>query len=103
MATSNRDRVGAGASSCSPPALSRSSTRTCAASTAIDWAAAFVRQGPNPSTEHSTRDPSFLLIVMIERWDHVFRPRLPGRCASLIFELRDTRNHWAHNEAFKPD
>lgn len=70
------------------------------------WAERFVRSGPNtrPGQEvaYSTSDPSFLLLVLVARWEEVFRPQLGNSLRSLVFELRDTRNRWAHNAAFSP-
>lgn len=70
------------------------------------WAERFARSGPNarPDREltYSTSDPSFQLLVLVARWDEVFKPQLGNALRSPIFELRDTRNRWAHNAAFNP-
>ena len=52
----------------------------------------------------STRPPipSFLLNVMIECWDGVFKRQLPRSARNLLFTLRDKRNDWAHNRAIQP-
>jgi hypothetical protein len=53
--------------------------------------------------EGSPQDPAFLLRVMADAWDSAFRQRLTKADRNLVFELRDTRNRWAHNEAFNAD
>jgi len=61
-------------------------------------------QGPHgPGEEGSPQDPAFLLRVMADAWDSAFRQRLTKADRNLVFELRDTRNKWAHNEAFNAD
>jgi predicted AAA+ superfamily ATPase len=49
------------------------------------------------------RDPAFLLKVMAQAWDSAFRPSLTRTDRSMVNELRDVRNSWAHNEAFNAD
>ena len=66
------------------------------------WAANFVATGRNPDREYSTTDPSFLLNVIIECWDGVFKRQLPRSTKNLVFTLRDKRNDWAHNRAIQP-
>lgn len=49
-------------------------------------------------------DPQFALKVIVESWEAVFKDRGLGRNdRNVVFELRDTRNRWAHNEAFSFD
>ena len=67
-----------------------------------EWAAHFVATSRGPDREYSTSDPSFLLNVMIECWDGVFRSQLPRSTRNLLFTLRDKRNDWAHNRAIQP-
>ena len=38
---------------------------------------------------------------MIECWDPYFKQRLPNGVRNRLFTLRDKRNEWAHNKAFK--
>lgn len=105
MATSNRDRVGQGfellAAGLEPFIDVHMRRRE-----GDGWAELFARGGPkpNPSPDatYSTADPSFQLLVLTARWDEVFRAQLPRSLRSLIFELRETRNRWAHNAAFAP-
>ncbi len=67
------------------------------------WLESFVDSGPRSATPASLRDPAFLLKVMAEAWDSSFRSRLTRSDRNLVFELRDARNRWAHNDAFNAD
>jgi len=67
------------------------------------WLEGFVESGPRSSAPGSLRDPAFLLKVMAEEWDSAFRTRLTRSDRNVVFELRDVRNRWAHNEAFNAD
>jgi predicted AAA+ superfamily ATPase len=67
------------------------------------WLATFVDSGPRNAPPGSLRDPAFLLKVMTEAWDPAFRSRLTRTDRNLVFELRDVRNRWAHNDAFNAD
>ena len=40
---------------------------------------------------------------MADRWNQAFAPELARTARNYVFELRDTRNRWAHNEAFNAD
>jgi len=48
-------------------------------------------------------DVSALLIVMWEQWNNVFRNTLGRTERSIVSELRDTRNDWAHHSTFTTD
>ncbi len=48
-------------------------------------------------------DTQVLLIVMWDQWNAVFKNVLGHAERSLVSELRDTRNKWAHQEAFSTD
>ncbi|MCT7978903.1 Swt1 family HEPN domain-containing protein [Laspinema olomoucense] len=48
-------------------------------------------------------DVSALLIVMWEQWNNIFRNTLGRSERSLVSELRDTRNEWAHKTTFSTD
>jgi predicted AAA+ superfamily ATPase len=100
MATSNRDRVGKAFEELAK-GLQPFVDRYMLSAEGEGWADRFVRQGPNPEATYSMSDPSFLLLVLSARWDEVFRAQLPRSLRALIFELRDTRNRWAHNESFQ--
>jgi hypothetical protein len=68
-----------------------------------NWAEAFPQQRRGLSTAERLRDPSFLLKVMVEAWRSAFGARLSHAERSLVFELRDTWNRWAHHEPFDAD
>jgi predicted AAA+ superfamily ATPase len=67
-----------------------------------EWAEHFVATSRHPDREYSTTDPSFLLNVLIECWDGVFKRQLPRSTRNLLFTLRDKRNDWAHNRSIQP-
>jgi predicted AAA+ superfamily ATPase len=48
-------------------------------------------------------DSSLLLRVMWEQWNQVFRETLGFAERSLVSELREVRNKWAHQETFTTD
>ncbi|MCJ2544473.1 hypothetical protein JX360_16430 [Synechococcus bigranulatus str. 'Rupite'] len=48
-------------------------------------------------------DVSALLMVMWEQWNNVFRNTLGRTECSIVSELRDTRNGWAHTSTFSTD
>lgn len=48
-------------------------------------------------------DTQALLTVIDAAWQHVFRNKLDKTDRSLVIELRDARNRWAHQEAFSTD
>lgn len=48
-------------------------------------------------------DVAMMLKVMVSGWNDVFRDRLGSYERSLVSELRETRNRWAHMESFDED
>jgi predicted AAA+ superfamily ATPase len=48
-------------------------------------------------------DTAAILNVIENQWHHVFRNKLDKTDRSLVIELRDSRNRWAHQEAFSTD
>jgi DNA helicase-2/ATP-dependent DNA helicase PcrA len=58
------------------------------------------RDGRRPST---TWDIQILLSVMWEHWNEVFGSKIGRNGRTLVAELRDTRNRWAHQEPFSED
>jgi predicted AAA+ superfamily ATPase len=73
------------------------------------WLAAALSCLPENYTARKTgdavlkEDVSALLIVLWEQWNEVFRKTLGRSDRSIVSELRDTRNAWAHNEPFSLD
>src|SRR5204862_5630045 len=51
----------------------------------------------------SPNDVQFLLKVMWDEWNAVFRKVLGQSERTLVSELRDMRNRWAHQEPFSGD
>lgn len=103
MALSNRDRVGRGfellASGLAPyvdlrlRATSRSGK---------DWLREFM-SAASIRGDASLNDPSFLLKVIADTWERSFSSELSRTDRNLVFELRDVRNRWAHNDGFTVD
>src|SRR5437016_2044353 len=48
-------------------------------------------------------DTHAMLVLMWDRWNEVFRNTLGFAERSLVSELRDVRNKWAHQQAFSTD
>lgn len=97
-ALSNKERVGRGfevLSSGLQPFVDFHMGRSMGA----DWPEQVARQFGQ--SEYSVEDPAFQLRVMTDRWNDVFRNQLPRSARTLVFELRDTRNAWAHARQFK--
>ncbi|HLI43596.1 MAG TPA: Swt1 family HEPN domain-containing protein, partial [Acidimicrobiales bacterium] len=102
VAVSNRERVGRAFESLAE-GLGPFVDRQMASVHGEAWLEGFVDTGPRSSAPGSLRDPAFLLKVMAEAWDSSFRARLTRSDRSVVFELRDVRNRWAHNDAFNAD
>jgi hypothetical protein len=56
--------------------------------------------GGKKASQPKLNDPHLLLGAMWNQWNNVFNRTLGSAERSLISELRDIRNRWAHNEAF---
>ncbi len=102
MAASNRERVGR-AFELLGAGLGPFVDRQMRSANGPGWLAAFLASAQGSSTEGSLQDPAFCLRVMAEAWDSSFRARLSRADRNLVFELRDWRNRWAHNDAFNSD
>ena len=61
------------------------------------------REIPSISGADPHLDCTALLAIMWARWNEVFRQKLGQSDRSIISELRDTRNKWAHQENFSSD
>jgi hypothetical protein len=57
----------------------------------------------NKKSKEPNWDTQALLAVMWERWNEVFTKTLGRAERSVVSELRDTRNKWAHQESFSTD
>ncbi|HEV2642726.1 MAG TPA: Swt1 family HEPN domain-containing protein [Candidatus Elarobacter sp.] len=84
-----------------------SETRTAirqALDTLKPYLAAYVGQRLARTNGASERaDVQALLSAMIGNWDEVFARELPTTVRHYVFELKDVRNRWAHEEEFSTD
>lgn len=64
---------------------------------------ALVALGDKPLLKAGTWDTSALLSVMIGEWQNVFKRNLSATDRSIVGEMRDVRNKWAHQEPFTID
>src|SRR5580704_15544955 len=55
------------------------------------------RAKPKPA---NLDDPQILLGLLWDQWNSVFKETLGHAERSIVSELRDVRNRWAHNEQF---
>lgn len=97
MVLSNRDRVGHGFELLATglgPYVDRRMTVT--SPSGPDW----IREFPQTS---SITDPYFLFRVMLGRWVEAFASELSRTDRTLVHELQDVRNKWAHNDPFTRD
>lgn len=106
MALTNHDRVSK-AMKLLHDALGPYVRREMKAEYKIQWFAevehAVGRQLDDGSTEEPNLDISALLSVMQWRWNEVFGKKLSQADRSLVHELRDIRNRWAHQDPFSTD
>ena len=102
---SNRDRVGRAFETLAVgmrPYVERRMRATSRSGS--DWLRTFLAsQSPPLRGDASLDDPAFLLRVVADAWETAFRSELGRTERNLVFELRDTRNNWAHNERFSVD
>ncbi len=104
MAVSNRDRIGRAFEQFAEGLAPYVERRMSASSPVGDkWFGRFVEQSKGLPSDASLRDPAVLLRVMADCWDLAFRSELRKSDRNVVFELRDVRNKWAHNEGFSPD
>jgi hypothetical protein len=72
-----------------------------------DWVAkaGLLEARPGPGKKQNARnlDSHALLGVMWDQWNDVFKKTLGQTERSLVSELRDVRNKWAHQESFSTD
>ena len=61
------------------------------------------RNPVNSKTDTVAWDAHSLLMVIWDQWPRVFRQKLTHRDRSLVSELRDYRNRWAHQAEFDFD
>lgn len=104
MALSNRERVGRAFELLATGLGPYVDRRMRAVShSGKDWLHAFAASARPPMTAASLADPSLQLRVMADSWEVGFRDQLSRADRNVVFELRDVRNRWAHNEGFTAD
>src|SRR5690349_19675754 len=105
MATTNHERVGRALGLISV-GLSPFVARELEAAYGHNWldevSSRDVRGGSLPRKVSPT-DVQFLLKVLWDEWNTVFRKVLGQSERTLVSELRDMRNRWAHQEPFSSD
>ncbi len=103
MATTNRDRVGKALEALGT-GLAPFVERELKAVLGTRWQDALTegqpRAGGKPAAQPKLSDPHLLLGAMWNRWNDVFHRALGPADRSLVSELCDVRNRWAHNEPF---
>ena len=80
--------------------------RECEAEFGDDWTVAVQRadtRGGGRVKKVNPTDPQFLLKVMWDEWNTIFRKKLGRAERNYVSELQDARNQWAHNESFTVD
>jgi predicted AAA+ superfamily ATPase len=105
VALSNRDRVGRAFEVLATGLAPYVDRRMRAASRAgKDWLRDYTASASPPiRAGASTNDPAFLLRLMADTWERAFASGLTKSERNLVFELRDVRNKWAHNDPFAVD
>ena len=105
MALSNRDRIGRAFELLAAglgPYVDRH--MLAGSSAGEDWLRKFASNTRPPiKGPISLADPAFQLRVMAETWDAIFKQGLTRSDRNIVFELRDVRNRWAHNDSFSAD
>jgi predicted AAA+ superfamily ATPase len=104
MAITNRDRVGK-ALEILGDGLAPFVERELKAALGTKWQDALTEGAPRTvrgkkASQPALNDPHLLLGAMWNQWNNVFARTLGQAERSLVSELRDVRNRWAHNEAF---
>jgi predicted AAA+ superfamily ATPase len=104
MAITNRERVGKALEHLAA-GLRPFVERELQAVLGDKWQAALTDAAPRPTgnkkaAKPNLADPHTALGVLWNHWNDVFNRTLGQAERSLVSELRDFRNRWAHNEAF---
>ena len=68
-----------------------------------DWLAELRRQQRGPHSSGDVSDIAFLLSGMKATWNEIFGHGFSPSIRSLVFEVADTRNSWAHKQQFSSD
>ena len=105
MALSNHERVGK-AMVLLGEGLAPFVARECEVEFGENWTTGVQRadsRGGGRARKVNPVDPQFLLKVMWDEWQTIFRKKLGRTERNYVSELQDARNKWAHNEAFTAD
>ncbi len=101
MATTNRERIGKGLDLLAT-GLRTFVERELKSQLGATWRNVLPDSGSRgpKSKPANLDDPQVLLAVLWDQWNAVFRNVLGPAERSIVSELRDVRNKWAHNEQF---
>src|SRR5271165_2572772 len=105
MATTNHERVGRALTLLSA-GLGPFAEREFEAAYGKDWLDEVKRKDTSaagPLQNASPTDVQFLLKAIWNEWNTVFRKVLGQSERTLVSELRDIRNRWAHQDPFSSD
>jgi hypothetical protein len=105
MAVTNHERVGEALTLLSH-GLAPFVDRACQAKYGEHWVQTVARAdggAMSSGKKVSPTDAQFLLKVVWDKWQPVFRTVLGQSERTYVSELRDIRNRWAHQEAFSTD
>jgi len=106
MATSNRDRVGRALELLADglrPYVEREMKAEYGGQAARVIAATLAGPEEKKVPTNAFADVQNLLKLVWDQWNSVFRKKLSQAERTLVSELRDSRNKWAHQEAFSVD
>src|SRR5580658_9122404 len=101
MAMTNHERIGKALILLSE-GLAPFVARECQAKYGKGWVQSISRTDPAAvaGKKVSPTDAQFLLKVMWDEWQSVFRNVLGQTDRTYVSELRDVRNRWAHQDTF---
>ncbi len=99
MAITNRDRIGKGLE-LTAAGVRPFVERELRAALGERWEESVRDTQRDAARKFNWDDPQLLLAVLWDQWNAVFRQTLGPAERSLVSELRDVRNKWAHNDAF---
>ena len=106
MAVTNHERVGKGLELLRAglePFVERELKRAVHAGDVDEYRLRQILSDPGRRGRSSEADVQVLLRVMWDTWNEVFREILGHAERSLVSELRDHRNNWAHQQPFSSD
>src|SRR6478672_3969777 len=106
MAISNHERVGKAMELLKAglgPFVEREFKSTCKDRAAVEFQRILGEDRLNAKKAITELDVAALLKIMWESWNDVFRLTLGPAERSLVSEIRDHRNKWAHQATFSSD